>query len=116
VDTAADGSQALKRIENNRYDLVISDLCMPGVDGPELHRRIRDEDEGLARRMIFLTGDTVSPKSRMFLEESGNRWLTKPFNLTDVQDAVRTLLEEDLLSTLTGSRVRRRPAVVPRCS
>ena len=116
VDTAADGSQALKRIENNRYDLVISDLCMPGVDGPELHRRIRDEDEGLARRMIFLTGDTVSPKSRMFLEESGNRWLTKPFNLTDVQDAVRTLLEEDLLSTLTGSRVRRRPAGVPRCS
>ena len=116
VDTAADGSQALKHIESNHYDLVISDLCMPGVDGPELHRRIRAEDDGLARRMIFLTGDTVSPKSRMFLEESGNRWLTKPFNLTDIQDAVRTLLEQDALTALIGHGAHPRPAGIPRYS
>jgi signal transduction histidine kinase/CheY-like chemotaxis protein len=114
VDTAADGCEALKRIENNQFDLVISDLCMPGLDGPELHRRIRDKDEGLARRMIFLTGDTVSPKSRTFLEQTGNRWLCKPFNLSDVEDAVRTLLEQDLLTTLTGNGVHPRPAGIRR--
>jgi two-component system NtrC family sensor kinase len=110
VDTAADGCEALKRIENNHFDLVISDLCMPGVDGPELHRRIRDKDESLAHRMIFLTGDTVSPRSRTFLEESGNRWLSKPFNLTDIENAVRTLLEQDALATLIGKAAHPGPA------
>jgi two-component system NtrC family sensor kinase len=116
VDTAADGNQALKHIESNHFDLVISDLCMPGVDGPELHRRIRDKDEGLARRMIFLTGDTVSPKSRMFLEQNGNRWLCKPFNLTDIENAVRTLLEQDALTTLIGNGAHPRSAGISRYS
>lgn len=105
VETAANGCVAMNRIENNHFDLLISDLCMPEMDGPELHRRIRDKDEGLARRMIFLTGDTVSPKSRTFLEETGNRWLTKPFNITDIENAVGTLLEQDPLTTLTGNGV-----------
>ncbi len=114
VDTAADGCQAMKRIENNHFDLLISDICMPEMDGPELHRRIRDKDESLARRMIFLTGDTVSPKSRTFLEATGNRWLSKPFNIADVENAVQTLLEQDPLTMLTGNGAHPSPAGIRR--
>jgi hypothetical protein len=55
--------------------------------------------------MIFVTGDTVSPKSRTFLEESGNRWLSKPFNVSDIENTVRTVLEQDPLMMLTGHGV-----------
>jgi two-component system NtrC family sensor kinase len=92
----------MQRIENNRFDLLISDLCMPEMDGPELHRRICEKDKSLARRMIFVTGDTVSPQSRTFLEKSGNRWLSKPFNISDIENTVRTVLEQEPLMMLTG--------------
>jgi two-component system NtrC family sensor kinase len=92
VDTAANGQEAMQRIENDHFDLLISDLCMPEMDGQELHRHIREKDAGLARRMIFLTGDTVSPKSREFLESTGTRWLGKPFNIRNVEETVRTVL------------------------
>jgi len=92
VDTAANGNEALKQLTANRYDLIISDLCMPEMDGEALFQKVRDTDVQLASRIIFVTGDTVSPKSREFLDETGNRWLSKPFNIRDVEDTVKTVL------------------------
>lgn len=98
VDTACDGAEALRRIGSVDYDLIISDLCMPGMDGEKLYQAIREKDEDLADRIIFVTGDTVSPKSRDFLESIGNRWLSKPFNIRDVEEAVRSLLAREVAS------------------
>ncbi len=96
VDTAANGQEALERISSNRYDLIISDLCMPEMDGPALYETVRNQDARLADRIIFVTGDTVSPKSRGFLERTGNRWLSKPFNIRDVEDTVHDVLGRSL--------------------
>ena len=79
---------------------------MPEMGGEELYRAVCDMDPQLAQRMIFVTGDTVSPKSRTFLEETGNRWLSKPFNIVDVEETVRTMLRQDPLTTLTDSTAR----------
>jgi PAS domain S-box-containing protein len=88
VDTAPNGNAALDLIAQNHYDLIVSDLCMPGVDGEALYRRIKGQNPGLASRMIFLTGDTVSTKSRSFLEWTGNRWFSKPFNIAEIEETV----------------------------
>ncbi|HSH71266.1 MAG TPA: response regulator, partial [Deferrisomatales bacterium] len=50
VDTAADGQQAWERIRQQRYDLVVTDLHMPKMDGPELLRRIYAQ--GIATRVV----------------------------------------------------------------
>jgi two-component system NtrC family sensor kinase len=92
VDTAFNGSDAVRQLSVTRYDLIISDLCMPEMDGEALFKTIQATDARLAGRIIFVTGDTVSPKSREFLDHSGNRWLSKPFNIRDVEDTVRSVL------------------------
>jgi len=93
VEHASDGMEALARIKQKAtYDLVICDLKMPRVDGMTLYRAIAAADPALARRVIFVTGDVAGTEAERFLEESGCRWLAKPFRLADLVRAVRETL------------------------
>lgn len=55
------GVAALDLIQRERFDLVLTDIRMPRLDGPGLYRELTRRDPELARRLIFLTGDTLSP-------------------------------------------------------
>jgi signal transduction histidine kinase len=92
VDHAGDGEEALARVRQNTYDLVICDLKMPKVDGMALYRAIAAASPVLARRVIFVTGDVAGADAERFLEESGCRWLAKPFRLGDLLRSVREAL------------------------
>ena len=92
VDHAGDGEEALARVRQNTYDLVICDLKMPKVDGMALYRAIAAASPVLARRVIFVTGDVATADAERFLEESGCRWLAKPFRLADLLRSVREAL------------------------
>ena len=92
VDHAPDGEEALARVEARAYDLIVCDLKMPRVDGMEFYRAIATGNPALARRVIFCTGDVVGAEAERFLEESGCRWLAKPFRLADLLRAVREVL------------------------
>lgn len=87
-DTASNGEEALSRLNSAHYDLLISDLRMPDMDGETLFKTLQSKRPALSQRIIFLTGDTVSTQSRGFLESTGNRWLSKPFNVRDIERAV----------------------------
>ena len=54
VDTASDGFKALSRAEESRPDLILTDLCMPSMDGVELIRRLRRSDIGAP--VVVMTG------------------------------------------------------------
>ncbi|HKY33978.1 MAG TPA: ATP-binding protein [Candidatus Polarisedimenticolia bacterium] len=95
VDTALNGTVALRKIQKERYDLIISDLKMPGMGGKELYEKVRSMDHDLARRIIFSTGDVVSTDTREFLETSGNSYLQKPFEI----DAIRRIVHSVLVTT-----------------
>jgi CheY-like chemotaxis protein len=92
VDHAGDGEEALARLRQNAYDVVICDLKMPRVDGMTLYRAIAATTPALARRVIFVTGDVAGTDAERFLEDSGCRWLAKPFRLGDLLGAVRETL------------------------
>jgi signal transduction histidine kinase/BarA-like signal transduction histidine kinase len=92
VDHAGDGEEALARVRQSSYDLVICDLKMPKVDGMALYRAIAAASPVLARRVIFVTGDVAGADTERFLEESGCRWLAKPFRLADLLRNVREAL------------------------
>jgi two-component system NtrC family sensor kinase len=92
VDHAADGEEALARMRQKRYDVIVCDLKMPRVDGRMLYRAIAATTPALARRVIFVTGDVADAEAERFLEESGCRWLAKPFRLGDLLRAVRDAL------------------------
>ncbi len=91
VDTAANGAQALARLRERTFDLIVSDIKMPEVDGPQLFRELERRQPGLERRMIFLTGDTLSAETATFLAQTGVPSLSKP-SLTGLRDLVRRVL------------------------
>ena len=92
VELAGDGEEALARVRAQTFDVVICDLKMPRVDGMSLYRAIAAATPALARRVIFVTGDVAGSDTERFLEDSGCRWLAKPFRLADLLRAVRDTL------------------------
>ena len=92
VDHAGDGEEALARVRHKTYDAVICDLKMPRVDGMMLYRAMAAATPTLSRRVIFVTGDVAGTDAERFLEDTGCRWLAKPFRLGDLLRAVRDTL------------------------
>jgi two-component system cell cycle sensor histidine kinase/response regulator CckA len=93
VERAADGEEALGKVQAKGFDLVICDLRMPRLDGKAFYRRLATAVPELAKRVIFVTGDIAGTDAEAFLGESGCRWLAKPFRLGDLLRAVREELE-----------------------
>ena len=92
VDRAGDGEEGLARVADHHYDLIVCDLKMPRVDGIRFYRAMTAATPALARRVIFVTGDVAGTDAERFLEESGCRWLSKPFRLGDLLRAAREAL------------------------
>ena len=92
VDRAGDGEEGLARVAQHHYDLIVCDLKMPRVDGIRFYRAMTAATPALARRVIFVTGDVAGTDAERFLEESGCRWLSKPFRLGDLLRAAREAL------------------------
>jgi two-component system NtrC family sensor kinase len=94
TESACNGAEALSRLASKEYDLIISDICMPEMNGEKLHAAISERYPHLRDRIIFVTGDTVSPSSRNFLEQSGARWLNKPFDISEIERVVASTLHQ----------------------
>jgi two-component system NtrC family sensor kinase len=94
VDVARNGLEALERVAERRYDVIITDIKMPEMDGQELYRRLQKQNPDLARHTVFITGDTVSMETRRFLERVSNPCLAKPFRMREVRETVERILEE----------------------
>jgi two-component system NtrC family sensor kinase len=92
VETAANGLRALEKLQDGGYDLILSDLKMPELDGPGLYRALVQRKSELARKVIFLTGDGLSPQIKEFLEQTHVVSLAKPFTPDEVRRAVRLVL------------------------
>ncbi|MGE0813239.1 MAG: ATP-binding protein [Vicinamibacterales bacterium] len=92
VDRAGDGEEGLACVAERHYDLIVCDLKMPRVDGIRFYRAMTAATPALARRVIFVTGDVAGTEAERFLEESGCRWLSKPFRLADLLRAAREAL------------------------
>jgi CheY-like chemotaxis protein len=93
VDTARDGVEALYRIERRSYDLIISDLQMPNLDGPGLYEVLRKRFGEALPRVIFITGHSDSDQFVPFLAETGDPVITKPFSVDDLRTLVGWVLE-----------------------
>jgi two-component system NtrC family sensor kinase len=91
VDSAADGREALARIDAASYDAVLSDVKMPGLDGAGLYREVARRRPELARRFLFVTGDTLDVGTARFLEETGCPSFAKPFGPDVTRRALATI-------------------------
>jgi two-component system NtrC family sensor kinase len=94
VVTVSDGASALDAARRDRFDVVVCDLRMGGLDGPAFYEVLRREHPWLATRTLFITGDLVSATSRAFLDAAGQPVLAKPFDLERLEASVAALLRQ----------------------
>ncbi|HYS91816.1 MAG TPA: response regulator [Candidatus Acidoferrales bacterium] len=92
VDTATNGIEALQKLESQRYDLIITDLHMPKLDGSGFYRELSQRKVHSLKRIIFLTGTTGVSEEHRLVQESGVPVLLKPFNVVELIELVRRLL------------------------
>ncbi len=94
VTVAHDGEEAWSRIAEADYDLVVTDLRMPHLDGKSLYERAAAERPEMIRRFVFATGDLVREETLRFLEKLPNRVLVKPLDV----ESVRRVLSQALVT------------------
>ncbi|MBU22056.1 MAG: hypothetical protein CL476_02980 [Acidobacteria bacterium] len=92
VDRAGDGEAALARVRERTYDLVICDLKMPRLDGTAFYQAAAKIAPNLKQRIVFVTGDVAGTDAERFLDDTGCRWLAKPFRLGDLLRVAREVL------------------------
>jgi len=92
ADGAVNGLSALDALRERSYDLIISDVRMPGLDGHGLYRRLQADYPVLARRLIIMTGDAMRAETREFIESAGLVSLAKPFALEEMRRVIRQVL------------------------
>lgn len=94
VSTVQEGSQALERLEQEEYDVLLVDLRMPGMDGQSFFERLKQKRPELAGRVIFTTGDSGNGASARFLEQAKAPVLRKPYRLPELAKAVSQLAKK----------------------
>jgi CheY-like chemotaxis protein len=92
VEVAASGQAALEKTKRRTYDVILSDIRMQGMDGPSFYRALRDSDPNQIAGLAFITGDTLSPRVKEFLDASKRPYLEKPLMPKDVRDLVDLLM------------------------
>ena len=93
VDVVSSGRAALERLLFRQYDAILSDVRMPDLDGPALYSVICERHPELLARMAFVTGDTMSPAIRRFLDDAGRPYLEKPVTPSDLRGLIARLAE-----------------------
>jgi len=96
VTAVADGTEALEALGRGRFDLLITDIVMPGLDGIGLALKVgRDHPE---LPVLLMTGYSAEKQRAYDLDELICRVLVKPFSLRDVCDAVEEALADSKAS------------------
>jgi len=105
VTTASDGEEALKKIGEKSFDLIILDLMMPGVQGMELCRILRNDPKTKNIPIIMLTARTEEVDRILGLEMGADDYITKPFSPRELIARIKAVLRRTTRTVPEGKRI-----------
>jgi signal transduction histidine kinase len=89
IETALGGQDGIARLSTGRtYDVILSDMRMPDIDGRSIFRYVRENRPELERRLVFATGDVANPEAIEFMQVCGRPILEKPFSIRVLHETV----------------------------
>ena len=92
VDAVNTGRAALEKLAVISYDLIVSDLRMPVLDGRGLYRELEKHRPELLPRIVFVTGSALDPGNEDFLSATRVPWISKPFTIVDLHRLTQKVL------------------------
>ncbi len=92
VEILFDGREALDRVAQRRYDLIVCDLKMPDPNGRHFYQELARTGNPLRDKFLFVTGDALAPQTVEFLERNRVPYVHKPFRVDELTHAVYRLL------------------------
>jgi signal transduction histidine kinase/CheY-like chemotaxis protein len=93
VTTAATGLEGLAALDERAYAVILCDMRMPDLDGPGFYRELERRHPHLVSRVIFLTGDVLSPDAQAFFTQVHRPHVVKPFKAQEIRRVIRQVLE-----------------------
>ncbi|HXN99220.1 MAG TPA: ATP-binding protein [Candidatus Acidoferrales bacterium] len=93
VEAVMDSQEGLTLLSRGSYDLILCDLRMPRLDGPAFYDTLVRAGSAEHQRIIFVTGDTLAPRTLEFLEANKLPYLSKPFLVEELKLAVNCRLQ-----------------------
>jgi DNA-binding NtrC family response regulator len=91
VDTVLSGEEALKQQDVNKYDVIITDLMMPGISGMELLKALKEKDPAV--RVIMITGYPSTKSTVAAIKSGAVDYLPKPFTPGELRSAVEKIIK-----------------------
>ena len=89
VDTSYNGSEALEYVLTEEYDLIVLDLNLPGIDGMDILRELRRENE--ETKVLILSARSQIADKVEGLDAGANDYMEKPFHLQELEARIRSL-------------------------
>lgn len=108
VETACDGQEALRRASAGQYDLIISDVMMPKMNGVELTKALKADPKLCAVPVILLTAVGEFESQLRRLEDDIEDYLTKPFSPAELVGLVGDVLDESQREFRQTAKMRKR--------
>jgi len=93
VDAIADARKAIEKLDSGAaYDLILSDVRMPGMNGIELYSRILEKAPAMKNKIIFITGDVMGVDIKTFLSNNNLPYLAKPFDIELLKEKTNMII------------------------
>jgi CheY-like chemotaxis protein len=99
VDTAVDGWQGLEMTLKHDYNVVLSDIRMPNLDGLGLYQALQRKRPKMINKLAFITGDTLAAEIQAFIADTRSPYLEKPFLPDDVVRLLSQIEEREQTGT-----------------
>lgn len=93
VDKACNGQEALDKMQKIQPNIVVLDVMMPGIDGFEVARQIRQNPDYDDTRIVFLTAKGTDADKLVGYSSGGEIYMTKPFDNDDLVAAITDLID-----------------------
>jgi two-component system alkaline phosphatase synthesis response regulator PhoP len=95
IEESADGAVALERTRSDRFDLIVLDLMLPGLDGITVCRAVRGQGANVATPILMLTARDTESDKVLGLESGADDYLTKPFGIREMLARVGAILRRN---------------------
>jgi CheY-like chemotaxis protein len=93
VEEAVNGQEALEKVKDNFYDVIVSDMGMPVLNGMDFYLKAVEIDPDIRNRFMFCSGN-ITPSIEDFLHEHDLKYIEKPFTIPKLQKVVQDMIDK----------------------